>query len=63
MGDSKHSDRAFDGYAATLAAGITGPFVIWGLFVLLRPRYGLVALGSTLFIALVFLGFGKLRVR
>lgn len=55
--------RRFDWYAATLAAGITGPFASWALYVLLAPRYLAIALGALAFMTFVFLGFGRLRLR
>jgi len=61
--DSRHPERSFDWYAASLAAGITGPFVIWGMYVLLEPRYVLIAVASALFIGFAFLGFGRLKIR
>jgi 4-amino-4-deoxy-L-arabinose transferase-like glycosyltransferase len=51
----------FDYYAATLAAGITGPFTIWGLYVV-SPNYWIMAIGCVLFISFVFWCFGKIRI-
>ncbi|HRX85854.1 MAG TPA: hypothetical protein P5572_12625 [Phycisphaerae bacterium] len=54
--------RSFDWYAALLAAGITVPFAIWGLFVIFSPHYIVIGVMCAVFITLVFWGFGRLRV-
>ena len=61
MATSRDDNRPFDWYAATLAAGITGPFVIWGLYVV-SPNYWIMGIACVLFIGFVFWGFGRIRI-
>ncbi len=51
----------FDYFAASLATGIVGPFVIWGLYVV-SPNPWVMAIGCVLFISFVFWGFGRIRI-
>lgn len=53
--------RPFDFFAACLAAGIVGPFVIWGLYEVFQ-NYWAMGIGSVLFISFVFWGFGRIRI-
>ncbi|MCB9850056.1 MAG: hypothetical protein H6817_05065 [Phycisphaerales bacterium] len=61
MATSQDHKRPFDWYAASLAAGITGPFTIWGLYVV-SPNAWVMAIGCVLFISFVFWGFGRIRI-
>lgn len=56
------SKRSFDWYGACVAAGITGPFAIWALWVLLHPHYAWIVVAGLAFVSFVFWGFGKIRI-
>lgn len=62
MVDGGETSTGFDWYAACLATGITGPFSVWALYVLLAPNYLAMGILAGLFLAFVFLGFGKIRI-
>ena len=63
MKDAPSTRKPFDWYAAVLATGVTGPFVLWGLWVLLHPRYVLMGVIAAVFLTFVFWGFGRIRIQ
>jgi len=55
------SKSGFDSYTAALVTAITGPFIIWGLLVVIPYPVISIILAVAILVG-VFLAFGRIRV-